>query len=54
MLADLLVNALGQLLGEVTGESFEALLGALNRRRQATLQRAPIQQRLDRLAGHFA
>ena len=26
MLADLLVNALGQMLGEVTGESFGSLL----------------------------
>jgi hypothetical protein len=26
MLTDLLVNALGQMLGEITGESFEALL----------------------------
>ena len=42
MLADLLVNALGQLLGEVTGESFEALLDrrALERGLAAAVGRA--------------
>jgi len=42
MLADLLVNALGQLLGEVTGESIEALLDrrALERGLAAAVVRA--------------
>jgi LuxR family glucitol operon transcriptional activator len=42
MLADLLVNALGQILGEVTGESFETLLDrrALERGLAAAVSRA--------------
>jgi LuxR family glucitol operon transcriptional activator len=42
MLADLLVNALGQLVGEVTGESFEGLLDrrALERGLVAAIERA--------------
>jgi tetratricopeptide (TPR) repeat protein len=42
MLADLLVNALGQMLGEVTGESFESLLDrrALERGLAAAVERA--------------
>ncbi|HEU5097887.1 MAG TPA: hypothetical protein VFU22_02500 [Roseiflexaceae bacterium] len=42
MLAELLVNALGQMLGEITGESFEALLDrrALDRGLSAAVARA--------------